>query len=135
MARPRQIDPALIQRAQDTAATATSLAVLRRCQAVLLPALFGATLEQTAAALGVGRASIARLQTAFRNDQNPTPPLHRNWDGRRRSLLSATEERGFLQPWLAQGRPGHPPSKKQTGSATGSAGGLEKNSLKCWQPC
>ena len=107
MARPRRIDPALIQRAQDTAATtATSLAVLRRCQAVLLPALCGATLEQTAAALGVGRASMARLQTAFRNDQNPTPPPRRNWGGRRRSLLSATEEREFLQPWLVQAKRG-----------------------------
>jgi hypothetical protein len=33
--------------------------------AVLLPALFGATLEQTAAVLGVGRATMPRFQAAL----------------------------------------------------------------------
>ena len=44
------------------AATSTSVESLRRCQAVLLPALFGAMLEQTADVLGLGRATVARLQ-------------------------------------------------------------------------
>src|ERR1035437_9189695 len=48
MARPRRIDPLIEKRAQLAAATSTSVESLRQCQAVLLPALFGATLEQTA---------------------------------------------------------------------------------------
>ena len=65
MERPRRIDPLVVKRAQLTATTTTSVESLRQCQAVLLPALFGATLEQTAAVLGVGRATVPRLQAAF----------------------------------------------------------------------
>ena len=78
MARPRELDPLLIERAQATAASATSVAVLRRCQAILLPGLLGATLEQTAAALGVGRATVARLQVAFRKETKPASKAARN---------------------------------------------------------
>lgn len=106
MARPRRIDPLLIKRAQATAATATSVDLLRRCQAILLPGLLGATLEQTAAALGVGRATVARLQASFRNDRTTSAKPGRNWGGRRQSLLTAEEEREFLQPWLEQARAG-----------------------------
>lgn len=100
MGRPRRIDQVIVDRAQVIAASSTSLETLRRCQAVLLPALFGATLEQTAAALGVGRATVARLQTAFREQTSDTPSHTRNWGGRRKSLLTQEEERAFLKPWL-----------------------------------
>ena len=70
MARPRRIDPLVVRRAQMTAATSSSVESLRQCQAVLLPALFGATLEQTATVLGVGRATVARLQATFRKKRS-----------------------------------------------------------------
>ena len=100
MARPRRIDPLIVKPAQLTAAATTSLESLRRCQAVLLPALFGATLEQTATVLGVGRATVARLQAAFRKQKPALPSPVRNWGGRRQSLLSPEEEDAFLKPWL-----------------------------------
>ena len=100
MARPRRIDPNIVKRAQLTAAASTSVAALRQCQAVLLPALFGATLEQTAEVLGVGRATVARLQVAFRKQRPGLPAAVRNWGGRRQSLLSPDEEVAFLKPWL-----------------------------------
>ena len=106
MARPRRIDPLLVQRAQAAASTATSLEALRQCQAVLLPALCGATLEQTATALGVGRATVSRLQAAFRKNQAPQPNPARNWGGRRKSLLTPAEEVAFLTPWLASAATG-----------------------------
>jgi transposase len=106
MSRPRRIDPLLVQRAQETAATATSVDALRRCQAVLLPGLLGATLEQTAAALGVGRATVARLQAAFRNEKTASSKTSRTWGGRRAALLTPEEEQEFLQPWLEQARGG-----------------------------
>src|ERR1017187_7527584 len=86
MARPRRIDPLVVKRAQLTAALTTSVQSLRQCQAVLLPALFGATLEQTAAVLGVGRATVPRLQAAFRKHPSALPNPARNWGGRRKSL-------------------------------------------------
>jgi len=100
MARPRRIDPRLVQQAQAAAAAATSVVALRRCQAVLLPAHFGATLEQTAAALGVCRATVPHLQAAFRRDQAPNSPPAPIRGGRRRGLLTPAEEKTFLQPWL-----------------------------------
>ena len=106
MARPRRIDPLLVQRAQLTAATSTSVESLRQCQAVLLPALFGATLEQTASVLGVGRATVARLQTTFRKQGAGSAPA-RKWGGRRQALLAREEEVAFLTPWLARATAGH----------------------------
>ena len=107
MARPRRIDPPLVKRAQLTAATATSVESLRQCQAVLLPALFGATLEQTADVLGVGRATVARLQGAFRKQKPGRPSAARNWGGRRQSLLTPEEEVAFLKPWLTSAATGN----------------------------
>ena len=107
MARPRRIDPLIVKRAHMTAATSTSVESLRQCQAVLLPALFGATLEQTAHVLGVGRATVARLQATFRKHGSALPPAARNWGGRRQSLLTPEEERAFLKPWLAPAATGN----------------------------
>ncbi len=107
MPRPCRIDPLLIKQAQEAAATATSVDLLRQCQAILLPALVGATHEQTATALGVGRATVARLQAGFRRRSAPASKQRfYNWGGRRRSLLSIEEERDFLQPWLEQAKQG-----------------------------
>ena len=106
MARPRRIDSTLINRAAETAATATSADSLRQCQAVLLPALFGATLQQTAAALGVSRATVPRLQASFRKSKTVDSKPNRNWGGRRHSLLTPEEELKFLQPWLEQAKAG-----------------------------
>ena len=107
MARPRRIDPLLVKQAQSTAATSTSVESLRQCQAVLLPALFGATLEQTATVLGVGRATVARLQAGFRKRGAAVPAVARNWGGRRQSLLTPEEEADFLKPWLASAATGN----------------------------
>jgi transposase len=107
MARPRRIDPLVVKRAQMTAAVTTSVESLRQCQAVLLPALFGATLEQTATVLGVGRATVPRLQAAFRKHQSAVSNPARNWGGRRKSLLTQEEEVAFLKPWLERAATGH----------------------------
>jgi len=106
MARPRRIDPLVVKRAQLTATTTATVESLRQCQAVLLPALFGATLEQTAAVLGVGRATVPRLQAAFRKHPSAGGKPVCNWGGRRKSLLTQEEEVAFLKPWLASAAAG-----------------------------
>ena len=53
-------------------------AAFRSCghfQAVLLPAIMGTTLTQTAALIGVGRATVARLQADFKQAKKPTGAL------------------------------------------------------------
>ncbi len=102
MARPRLIDMGLVAQAQFLAIEAKTLDDLRCAQAVLLPAMLDATLEDTAAALGVGRATVARLQARLRRMvAKPTEPLPQ-WGGRRRASMSAEQEREFLAPWAKQ---------------------------------
>lgn len=103
MSRPRRIDKGVVARARKVVARATDVEQLRAAQAVLLPAMASATLEQTAAILGVGRATVARLQQRFRQSVHPRakrPP----WGGRRKALLSVAQEGEFLAPWAEQAK-------------------------------
>jgi len=81
---------------------------LRAAQAVLLPAVVGSTLEQTAKVLGVGRATVARLQAWFRRrKQEPSGTgKSQRWGGRRRALLPLAEEQGFLASWHERAKAG-----------------------------
>jgi len=108
MARPRKIDMKSVKRAQKAVAEASSLEELRAAQAVLLPATMDATLTQTAALLGVGRATVARLQASFRQlrKRGASGDKRRNWGGRRNALLTLAEEKEFLAPWLEQAKSG-----------------------------
>jgi transposase len=107
MARKPTIDPILVKKAQEIARNTKCASSLRLCQSVLLPALLGVTLEQTAAILCVSRATVPRMQKTFRaqfGKSAPAPP--RNWGGRRRQLMSPAQEKAFLQPWLEQATTG-----------------------------
>jgi transposase len=99
MARPRSSDAKLVEHAKRLAAQAQSVEDLRCAQAVLLPALLGATLEQTAAALGIGRATVGRCQAKVRRRLTHPTQLDPSWGGRRRAAMSVEEEREFLEPW------------------------------------
>jgi transposase len=99
MARPRRIDEASVRHARHALKNAQTVDQLRCAQAILLPALHGHSLEQVAAVLGVGRATVARMQARFRR-RVASPDQPRRWGGRRRSLLSMEQEKRFLEPWL-----------------------------------
>ena len=108
MGRPRRVEVGVVRRAQKAVAQATSVQELRAAQAVLLPAVMGATLMTTAAVLGVGRATVARLQARFRQAAKRTAAraARHAWGGRRNALLTVKEETEFLEPWLEQARAG-----------------------------
>ena len=99
MARPRRVDMELVTQAQVVAAQAADVDSLRCAQAVLLPAVLGATLEQTAMLLGVGRASVLRLQSRLRELCTEPDALRPSWGGRRRASLTPEEESNFLARW------------------------------------
>ena len=99
MARPRSSDSKLVEHAKRLAAQAQSVEDLRCAQAVLLPALLGATLEHTAAALGIGRATVSRCQAKVRRRLTHPAQLDPPWGGRRRAAMSVEQEREFLEPW------------------------------------
>jgi len=106
MARPRKIDEELVKQAQHTVNSSKDARELRCAQSVLLPALMGATLEQTAALLGVSRASVPRLQARFRQSMQTGKSPPDNWGGRRRELMTFDEEKKFLAPWEQQAKDG-----------------------------
>ena len=106
MARPRRVDLELVSQAQVVAVEANDVQSLRCAQAVLLPALLGATLEQTALLLGVGRASVSRLQTRLRQQCAQPDAVRASWGGRRRASLTPEEERGFLARWQDESNAG-----------------------------
>ena len=99
MTRPRRVDMELVAQAQAFAMEASTVTERRGAQAVLLPAMLDATLEETAAILGVGRATVARQQARFRERlRRPSDPLPQ-WGGRRHAAMSWEEESAFLRPW------------------------------------
>src|SRR6267142_1923348 len=96
MARPRKIDSGLVKRAQLLASRTDDIQELRMAQAVLLPALGQMTLKAAAKVIGVGRATVARLQTRFRRRKGSAQPTPRRWGGRRRALMKLEEEQALL---------------------------------------
>lgn len=105
MARPRRIDHQVVQDALDVSQHTQDSRELRQALAVLLPAQMNATLEQTARVLGIGRATVARLQQGFRQHR-PTVAPRKIWGGRRRALMSLAQEEEFLEPWEKQAKQG-----------------------------
>lgn len=100
MARPRRTDAGLVQKARVALREARTVEQIRCAQSILLPALSGSTLEQTATLLGVGRSTVPRLQGRFRGSMAGGVRPARNWGGRRRVLMSVEQERLFLAPWV-----------------------------------
>lgn len=99
MAKPRTTDVRVVEHAKRLVLKADAIDDLRCAQAILLPALLGATLELTAAVLGVGRATVGRLQAKVRRRLTHPAQLDPQWGGRRNEAMTVEEEREFLRPW------------------------------------
>lgn len=93
------LEPAQFGAALRAAAAAESLAQLRQSQAVLIPALTGASLDVTARLLGVTRNHVCLLRRLFRSGVTAAAVSKRG--GRRRALMSVAEEAGFLATCVA----------------------------------
>jgi transposase len=106
VSRPRLVDQRVVEHAKGLATRAQTIEDLRCAQAVLLPALLNATLEQTAAVLGMGRASVGRYQAKVRRRLTHPAQLDAQWGGRRRAAMSLQQEREFLEPWAEQSADG-----------------------------
>ena len=101
MARPIRINVKLVSKAKRTVKETDDLDEFRSALAVLLPAEVGLSLEVTAAMLGVGTASVNRLQKRLAAGR-AAAQRQRNWGGRRHSLLTFDQEVEFLKPWAEQ---------------------------------
>ena len=107
MARPAHYQDAELAWAKLLIETATTVQQLRRGQAMLLPALTGASMDTTATLLGLGRNQVCVLRRQFRApDQAPLLGEQDQRGGRRRELLSLEEEARFVQGFIDQTKQG-----------------------------
>ena len=107
MARPAHYQDEELAWAKLLIETATTVQQLRRGQAMLLPALTGASMDTTATLLGLGRNQVCVLRRQFRApDQAPLLGEQDQRGGRRRELLSLEEEARFVQGWSDQAKQG-----------------------------
>ena len=102
MARPRIIDEHVVASARLVVQETQDIREFRQALAVLLPAELNTSLEQTARMIGVGRATVARLQSDFRRRRDADNAKRPGWGGRRPTLMSEQEEQEFLRPWAEQ---------------------------------
>ncbi len=107
MARPARHDEGEIKIALQVVSEATTVQELRRGQAILLPALTGATMETTAEVLGLSRDRVCVLRRQFGElSKSSQAASGERRGGRRRELMSIEEEKAFLDPWIAQAETG-----------------------------
>ena len=79
---------------------------LRIGLSVLLPNTCHITSAETAKVLGVGVATVVRMQRVIRDQVAGKPPKKGAWGGRRRQLLSPEEEAEFLEEWTEKAEHG-----------------------------
>ena len=96
MSRTAKFSKQVISDAQTSLDKATTLQEFRRAQVVLLPANFGLTKAQTAAAIGLSTSRVGAMQAEARN---PSPTPKASHGGRRRQTMTFAEEVAFLEPW------------------------------------
>lgn len=99
MSRTAKFSKQVLADAQRKLQNATTLQELRRAQAIVLPADFGLTKAQTAAAIGLSTSRVGAIQAQARH---PSPVTNASHGGRRRQRMSFEEEVAFLEPWKKQ---------------------------------
>lgn len=97
MSRSAKFEPAVIESAQKLLGSAKTIREMRRAQSILLPAIFGLTREQTAAAIGLSASRVGGIQAEVRNPNLQAKGSH---GGRRRQTMTLEEEERFLRPWV-----------------------------------
>ena len=106
MARPFTGDDETIEIAQIAVKQATTLDELRQAQAVLLPLLYGLSLEQTARVLGVSPGWVCQLRRRFITGRLVGAAGAPAAGGRRRQNMTIEQEREFLAPFIEQAQTG-----------------------------
>lgn len=105
MPRTAVIDQDVVERAKNILKTKPIKQDALTALSILLPAIMGATIHQTAAVLCISTSTVTRLQAEIRNQG-----LHKkdkgSWGGRRRQTMTMGEEKEFLEPWIEQAKVG-----------------------------
>jgi len=106
MARPAQFTKQMVNMSEQIVKTADTARQLRAGLSILIPKVCGASNADTAKVLGVGLATVVRMQKQIRDQVAGKPVAKGSWGGRRRQHLSLEEETRFLEPWLYKAEQG-----------------------------
>lgn len=106
MARPAKVSDEMIQTARQIVQEAKTAREIRAGLSVLIPRVCGVTNKEAADVLGIGVATVARMQKQIRNQVSGQEEDKGSWGGRRRETLSKEEESDFLAPWVEKAATG-----------------------------
>ncbi len=101
MSRPAKFNASDIESAQEQLRNAETMQQMRAAQAILLPALYGLTRDQTAEAIGLSSSRVGGIQAEARQ---PSPKPKGTHGGRRRQRMSFDAEVEFLAPWIEEAK-------------------------------
>ena len=102
MARPAKINDEMEVTAQYLVKQADTVRELRTALSVLIPKRCSVTNADVGQLLGVGIATVVRMQRQIRDQVAGAIKPKGTWGGRRRQLLSWDEEMEFLKPWVTK---------------------------------
>jgi transposase len=100
MARTAKFTENAVEAAQLFVKEAETARDLRIGLSILIPKFFGASNANAAEVLGVGKATIVRMQKEIRDQVAGQSKPKAPWGGRRRGHLSFEQEKEFLGPWI-----------------------------------
>jgi len=106
MARPAKLSDDLEQVARQIVQEARSARELRTGLSVLIPKACGVSNAVAGQVLGVGVATVVRMQKRIRDQVEGAEGRRGGWGGRRRELLPVQEEAVFLDSWVSRAQAG-----------------------------
>lgn len=106
MARPAKFTDEMVEVAQQIVKQANTARQLRTGLSVVIPKICGVSNAITAQVLGVGVATVVRMQKKIRDQVAGKPTEKGSWGGRRRQVLSVEQEAQFLEPWIEKAEAG-----------------------------
>jgi transposase len=106
MARTAKLGDEAVQAARTIVQQAKTARELRTGLSILIPKECGASNADTASVLGVGVATVVRMQKKIRDQVDGKEQEKGSWGGRRREILPVKEEEAFLAPWVEKAEKG-----------------------------
>ncbi|WP_028325340.1 winged helix-turn-helix domain-containing protein [Desulfatirhabdium butyrativorans] len=100
MARPAKFTENAVEAARLFVKEAETARDLRIGLSILIPKIFGVSNANAAEVLGVGKATVVRMQKEIRDRVAGKSKPKASWGGRRRGHLSFEQEKEFLDPWI-----------------------------------
>ena len=106
MARTAKVTEPMLTHAQKLVQEAKTARELKAGLSIVLPQVCKMTCAETAKILGVGVATVVRMQRGIRDQVTEKTNQKSTWGGWRRQLLSTQEEAAFLAEWRAKAEHG-----------------------------